>query len=130
MSGWTPWSGTAPATSSYASWTGVRCSARSWCPGVTACLRCIDAHQSVRDPDHVAVTARYVRATARVRPDGVPDIDPALAALALAWAARDVVAHLDGREPSTWSRTLVLSAEPARRDEHEWRRHPQCGCCW
>jgi hypothetical protein len=99
-------------------------------PGTTACLRCIDAHRSVRDPDHVAVTARYVRATDRVRPDGVPDLDPALASLALAWSVRDVMAHLDGLEPSTWSRTLLLTADPSNRIDQEWRRHPQCGCTW
>jgi bacteriocin biosynthesis cyclodehydratase domain-containing protein len=99
-------------------------------PGVTACLRCIDAHQSVRDPDHVVVTARYARATGRPRPDGVPDLDPTLAHVALAWAVRDVVAHLAGAEPATWSRTLHLGAEPAQRHEQQWLRHPQCGCCW
>lgn len=99
-------------------------------PGTTACLRCVDAHQSVHDPDHVAVTARYARATQRRRPDGIPDVDPALAAVAFAWAVRDVVAYLDLREPSTWSRTVVLSPDPARRDEHGWLRHPLCGCCW
>lgn len=99
-------------------------------PGATACLRCIDAHRCAGDPDHVAVTARYARATGQPRADGVPDLDPVLAALALAWAVRDVVAHLDGREPSTWSRTLFLAADPARRSEQQWLRHPQCGCCW
>ncbi len=99
-------------------------------PGVTACLRCIDAHQSVLDPDHVAVTARYVRATECARPDGVPDLDPALTSVALSWAVRDVVAHLDGREPSTWSRTVQLAAEPVQRSEHAWLRHPRCGCSW
>ncbi len=99
-------------------------------PGTTACLRCIDAHASVHDPDHVAVTSRYVRATAQARPDGVPDLDPALAAVAVAWVVRDVVAHLGGREPSTWSRTLNLSSDPANRHEQEWLRHPRCGCCW
>ena len=82
-------------------------------PGKTACLRCIDAHQSVLDPHHVAVTTRYVEATARARPDGMPDlVDPALAAIALAWAVRDVVVHLDGGQPSTWSRTLLLRPGP------------------
>ena len=76
-------------------------------PGVTACLRCVDAHQSLLDPDHVAVTSRYLRATAVPRDDGVPDVaDVALLALALTWAARDVVAHLAGREPATFSRTI------------------------
>ena len=64
-------------------------------PGVTACLRCTDAHRTVEDPDHVPVTARYVRASRRTRRDGVPDVaDPALALAALAWAVRDVAAHL------------------------------------
>jgi len=99
-------------------------------PGTTACLRCIDAHQSVVDPDHVAVTARYVRATARPRPDGVPDVEASLATLALAWVVRDVVAYLEGRTPSTWSRTLTLFADPATNDEQTWLRHPRCGCCW
>jgi bacteriocin biosynthesis cyclodehydratase domain-containing protein len=99
-------------------------------PGTTACLRCIDAHHSVGDPDHIAVTTRYVRATSRVRRDGVPDLEPALTALALAWAVRDVVAHLEGHEPSTWSRTVHLGEEPAKRTERNWLRHPQCGCCW
>ena len=100
-------------------------------PGVTACLRCTDAHRTVEDPDHVPVTARYVRASRRTRRDGVPDVaDPALALAALAWAVRDVAAHLAGKVPSTWSRTLTLGSDPARRDEQEWRRHPDCGCCW
>jgi bacteriocin biosynthesis cyclodehydratase domain-containing protein len=100
-------------------------------PGLTACLRCIDAHQSIRDPDHVAVTSRYVRATSRPRADGMADLtDPVLATLALAWAVRDVLAHLDGRRPATWSRTLFLDSEPSRRREEDWSRHPECGCCW
>ena len=100
-------------------------------PGKTACLRCIDAHQSVLDPHHVAVTTRYVEATARARPDGLSDlVDPALAAIALAWAVRDVVVHLDGGQPSTWSRTLFLRPDPTQRREDRWMRHPLCACCW
>jgi bacteriocin biosynthesis cyclodehydratase domain-containing protein len=100
-------------------------------PGKTACLRCIDAHQSVLDPHHVAVTTRYVEAAARARPDGVSDlVDPALAAIALAWAVRDVVVHLDGGQPSTWSRTLLLGPDPTQRREDRWLRHPMCACCF
>jgi bacteriocin biosynthesis cyclodehydratase domain-containing protein len=100
-------------------------------PGVTACLRCVDAHQSIGDPDHVPVTNRYVRATARARADGVPDVtDPVLANVAVAWAVRDVVAHLEGRRPATWSRTLVLDDDPSSQREAVWPRHPECGCCW
>jgi hypothetical protein len=99
-------------------------------PGRTACLRCIDAHQSVGDPDHVAVTTRYARATARARQDGVPDLDPPLASIALAWAVRDVVTHLEGHEPATWSRTVHLGAPPTHLKEQRWLRHPRCGCSW
>jgi bacteriocin biosynthesis cyclodehydratase domain-containing protein len=100
-------------------------------PGKTACLRCIDAHQSVLDPHHVAVTTRYVEATSRPRPDGLPDlVDPALATIALAWAVHDVVVHLDGGQPSTWSRTLLLRPDAAHRREETWLRHPTCACCW
>ena len=98
-------------------------------PGRTACLRCIDAHQSLVDPDHVAVTTRYAEATARPRNDGMPDIvDPALATIALAWAVRDVVAHLDGATPSTWSGTLLLCPDAGQRREERWLRHPMCAC--
>ena len=100
-------------------------------PGRTACLRCIDAHRGVVDPEHVTVTARYVRATARPRGDGAPDdIDPVLAVLAASWAVRDLAAHVRGHEPSTWSRTWRLGPEPARLVPETWHRHPGCGCSW
>ena len=99
-------------------------------PGETACLRCVDVHESVHDPDHVAVTTRYARATGLARADGVPDLDPATASMGLAWAVRDVVAHLDGRQPSTWSRTLRLGLEPPFCTDASWSRHPWCGCGW
>ena len=100
-------------------------------PGRTACLRCIDAHRGVEDPEHVTVTERYVRATARSRLDGAPDdIDPVLAVLAASWAVRDLAAHVRGHEPSTWSRTWRLGREPARILAESWRRHPGCGCAW
>ncbi len=99
-------------------------------PGRTACLRCIDAHLGVHDPEHVAVTARYVRATARARADGTPDLEPALVRVALAWAVRDLLAHLGGRQPSTWSGTLTWGDLPAPPTLVEWRRHPRCGCVW
>ena len=100
-------------------------------PGRTACLRCLDAHDLARDPDHAAVTQRYVRATARPRADGAPDVgDRALPALAAAWAVRDVVAHLEGRRPASWSRTLTLGPDPAPPREQVWPTHPDCGCSW
>ena len=105
--GSTRWSAPAPATSSSAWSTAARSSARSWCPGTTACLRCIDAHLSSRDPDHVTVTSRYVAAPPRgPRDDGVPDVaDPALVAPG-AWPGRCATwsPTSTGRRPATWSR--------------------------
>ena len=100
-------------------------------PGATACLRCLDAHGSVTDPDLVAVTTRYLRATQRPRADGEPDVaDPVLPVLALTWAVRDVLTHLGGRTPSTWSRTVHVGADGALPEVETWSPHPECGCCW
>jgi hypothetical protein len=44
------------------------------------------------------------------------------------WVVRDVLAFLDGGEPTTWSATVDLdAAAPVRR---VWLRHPHCGCTW
>ena len=83
------------------------------------------------DPDHVAVTTRYVQATRRPRGDGQPEVgDPLLPALALAWAVRDLATHLAGRVPSTWSRTIAIGHAGGLPDVAVWTRHPGCGCCW
>ena len=100
-------------------------------PGLTACLRCIDAQIAERDPEHIEVLNRYVRATSRARADGAPEAaDPLVAGIAVAWALRDVRARLAGGTPSTWSATLHLDADPVRHEVRTWLRHPHCGCSW
>ena len=92
-------------------------------PGRTACVRCLDAHRTDRDPRWPLVLAQQAGLDApAVR-------DPALWQLALGWAARDVLRRLDGEEPSTWSATVHVGPDlqPRRRT---WRRHPRCGCGW
>ena len=91
-------------------------------PGATACLRCVDAHLGEHDPRRAVVVEQLGG-----RPGG-PD-DPALRALAAAWAVRDVLTYLEGRRPTSWSATFSLGAgvDPVRRD---WARHPHCGCSW
>ncbi|GAA1131041.1 hypothetical protein [Nocardioides aquiterrae] len=103
-------------------------SARGWTlgpfvvPGEAACLRCVDAHRGEQDPRRALVVEQLAGLPA------APD-DPALAAVAVAWAVRDVLTHLAGGRPSTWSATVELGADlrPRRR---EWSRHPHCGCSW
>lgn len=98
-------------------------------PGRTPCLRCVDAHRSLADPDHVPVTARYVQATARADAPGDTDLpDPVLTTEALAAAVRDVVAHAEGREPATRCHTIRVGPEPTDRSVTRWSMHPRCGC--
>ena len=91
-------------------------------PGESACLRCLDAHRTDRDPRHPLVVEQHLDRD----PLDVPD--PADLQLALSLAARDLVALVEGRRPVTWSATVdVGEAGPVRR---VWSRHPRCGCAW
>ena len=95
-------------------------------PGLTACLRCVDARLAERDPRRPMLLEQCRPATLASGP--VPR-DPALFSIAVALAARDVVSFVDGDEPTTWSATVTVGTELslARRG---WRRHPHCGCAW
>jgi bacteriocin biosynthesis cyclodehydratase domain-containing protein len=100
-------------------------------PGRTACLRCIDAHHTDADPAWPLLVRQYAAASTRDRRDGAPEpLDPLLAELAVAWAARDVASYVDGRRPSTWSSTLTLDPDLAALETQSWHRHPECGCLW
>ena len=100
-------------------------------PGRTACLRCIDAHHTDADPAWPLLVRQYAAACRRDRADGAPEpLDPLLARLAVAWAARDLTAYVDGGRPSTWSTTVTLDARPDRLETQAWLRHPGCGCSW
>ena len=92
-------------------------------PGVTACVRCVDAHLGEQDPRR-AVVVEQVGGR-----EGGAGRDPVLETLVAAWAVRDVLSLLDGGVPSTWSATVEVGTDlsPRRR---EWTRHPHCGCSW
>ncbi|HET6166643.1 MAG TPA: TOMM precursor leader peptide-binding protein, partial [Marmoricola sp.] len=99
-------------------------------PGHTACLRCLDAHAAMRDPRAATLPTLHARAAADRR-DGVAEpVDSALATLAVAWAVRDLVTHVEGDRPSTWSATVRLAAGLRSVVQTEWLRHPACGCGW
>ena len=100
-------------------------------PGTTACLRCVDAHHTDLDPAWPLLVRQYASAASQDRADGAPEpVDPLLATLALAWAARDLASYVDGGRPSTWSSTLTLHPRLSRLETRAWLRHPACGCCW
>lgn len=100
-------------------------------PGVTACLRCVDAHHTDADPSWPLLVRQYAAASSSDRRDGVPEpLDPALGALAVAWAARDLATFAGGGRPSTWSATLTFDAGLSSMETRPWLRHPECGCGW
>lgn len=81
-------------------------------PGVTACLRCLDAAGSPAAP-----RAAY------------GDVDRALRTLALGWAVRDVATWQSGQLPTTWSSTVTIHTD-LQPEFALWQRHPHCGCSW
>lgn len=100
-------------------------------PGLTACLRCLDAHHADEDPGYPVALERYVAAGARPRDDGCLDVpDPGTTALALAWAARDLRTFSSGRTPSTWSSTIAIGGTGSAISACAWQPHPRCGCRW
>ena len=99
-------------------------------PGRTACLRCIDAHSALDDPEAPVLAVRHALAQDDRRDGVVEPVDNALAALAVAWAVRDVLTHVEGERPATWSAVVRLSPTLADVTQTEWLRHPGCGCAW
>lgn len=100
-------------------------------PGETACLRCTDAYLTEEDPAWPLLVEQYARATRSDRPDGIPEpVDASLAALAVAWAARDLASYAEGATPGTLSSTVRLATRLEAIETRRWPRHPGCGCGW
>lgn len=82
-------------------------------PGVTACLRCLEAAGLRAEP----ALAAYA------------DLDPALLMVGLGWAVRDLATWQEGQLPTTWSTTVTIRAD-LQPEITRWPRHPHCGCSW
>ena len=82
-------------------------------PGVTACLRCLEAAGLPAD----AALAAYA------------DLDPALLTVALGWAVRALATWQAGQLPTTWSTTVTIRAD-LHPEIARWPRHQHCGCSW
>lgn len=91
-------------------------------PGVTACLRCVDAHEGEADPRRALLLEQAAR-------EHAPPPDPVLLALASAWLVRDLQRWAEGDPPTTYSSTVRLTADalPVLTPR---TRHPHCGCSW
>ena len=93
-------------------------------PGVTACLRCLDAHLGEQDPRRALVLEQLEDSDTAPGP-----YDPVLAHAATALAVRDLTSYAEGERPATWSATITVGADLAL-PHHTWLRHPHCGCSW
>ncbi|WP_232680679.1 hypothetical protein [Nocardioides sp. R-C-SC26] len=91
-------------------------------PGVTACLRCVDAHESEGDRRRLLVLDQLAdRAAAPVA--------ASLWAWAATWIAHEVAGYLDGMGGGLWSASVDVGDDGAP-VVRTWARHPQCGCTW
>lgn len=102
-------------------------------PGRSACLRCVDAHHTDVDPTWPLLVRQHAAACRHRRADDLrpPEpVDPLLAALALAWAVRDLASWAEGAAASLLSGTLTLDPLLADVEVRTWHRHPGCGCSW
>lgn len=91
-------------------------------PGQTPCLNCLDLHRRDRDPGWPAVAAQL-----QSSPEATDPVAATTALAAAAYAAAEVLAHIDGGVPRTLGATVEISGagEWIRRS---WSQHPRCGC--
>ncbi len=91
-------------------------------PGVTACLNCLDLHRRDRDPVWPVIAAQL-----STGPETTEPLAATTALAATAYAAAQVLAHVDGATPATLGTTVEISG-PDRWTSRRWSPHPACGC--
>ncbi|MEV4412070.1 hypothetical protein [Catellatospora sp. NPDC049609] len=85
------------------------------------CLRCLDLHRTDRDPGWPALAAQLAAGS------GADPCSAATRLTAAGFAAAEVLAHLDGAEPTTVGTTVEINGvRPWRR--RTWTPHPACDC--
>lgn len=101
-------------------------------PGRTACLRCVDLSRSERDPAWPHLLAQLCPPPAAVRRPSAPaePSDGVLATAVAALAATQVLAHLDGHEPSALGASIEIDLVDGLTRRKVWAAHPACGCRW
>jgi hypothetical protein len=98
-------------------------------PGRSACLRCVDQTRCDRDPAWAAARDRLSNRGGRGAGTAAPAsrvITTAVAAL----AAAEVLAHVEGRPPSTVGVSATLTLLDPWPSLRRWPMHPACGCAW
>jgi bacteriocin biosynthesis cyclodehydratase domain-containing protein len=91
-------------------------------PGQSPCLNCLDLHRRDRDPAWPVLAAQLHTG---------PDTPTALAATTVlasaAFAAEEVLTHIDGGRPTTLGATVEITG-PGQDRRRRWTQHPRCGC--
>jgi bacteriocin biosynthesis cyclodehydratase domain-containing protein len=89
-------------------------------PGNTPCLNCLDMHRRDRDPGWQAVAAELSN-------DADDAVEATTALAGAAYAAAEVLAHIDGAVTRTVGATVEI-ATPGQPVRRQWTQHPECGC--
>ena len=92
------------------------------CPGMTACLDCLNLHRQSRDPQWPLIAAQLATSV-----DPCEPAEAAMVTFGAGVAALHALCHLDGGTPESVNGTVELlpSGRVRRRD---WPPHPRCGC--
>jgi bacteriocin biosynthesis cyclodehydratase domain-containing protein len=91
-------------------------------PGRTACLNCLDLHRRDRDPAWPTVSAQL-----HTTPDTAEPVAATTLLVGAAYAAAEVLSHIDGGEPVTLGATVEID-RPGHETRRQWVAHPACGC--
>jgi bacteriocin biosynthesis cyclodehydratase domain-containing protein len=91
-------------------------------PGIDPCLNCLDLHRLDRDP-----AWRFVAPQLRSGPDDAEPLATTTALTGAAYAADEVLTHLDGGIPHTVGATAEITA-PGALTYRRWSQHPGCDC--
>lgn len=91
-------------------------------PGRTPCLNCLDLHRLDRDP-----AWRVLAAQLHTGPERIEPIAATTALAGAAFAAEEVLTHIDGGRPITVGTTVEI-AWPGQDRRRRWTHHPRCGC--
>jgi hypothetical protein len=91
-------------------------------PGTSPCLNCLDLHRQDRDPAWRVVAAQLSEGSDRPGP-----VTATTVLAATAYAAAEVLTHIDGETPATVGATVEISRAGETR-RRRWTLHPQCDC--
>jgi hypothetical protein len=94
-------------------------------PGITACLRCVDAARASTDPAWPTLLQ-----SAAAKPQPVPPCDTVLASLVAAWAVQEVALYASDIRPQTCGRVIEVPQGWGPAESVQFEPHPACGCSW